>query len=110
MHGKIANNNTHLSYHHVACPDNISPCQVQSALLIVTPIVVGLKMIQSTVRCKVLSFFWDLRGANSLHCVTTLCFAFGLIFFWLEVHNHEALATFQTHMHIHSKTSRWISC
>ena len=103
-----------LSYHHSPCPVNTSPCQVQSALLIVTPIVDGL-IIQNSVRSKGSSFFLSLRGANSPHCVTTLCFAFGLNFCSLKVHNppffftycnDEALCHFQNHIHIHSKTSR----
>lgn len=46
--------------------------------------------LNSTKWCALQSsagFFWYLRGANSPHCVTTLCFAFSFIFFWLDVHN-----------------------
>lgn len=40
--------------------------------------------LNSTKWCALQSsagFFWYLRGANSPHCVTTLCFAFSFIFF-----------------------------
>lgn len=73
--------------------------------------------------------FLYLRGANSPRCVTTLCFAFSFVFlgwtFTTPLFFHvlliprltprlcstdEALATFRTDIHIHSETSRWMSC
>lgn len=82
---KLGNNNRHLSYHHSACPVNASPCQVQSALLIVTPIVENL-IKQSGCVAKLCRFF-----VPSWCQFTALChnivFCIQFCFFGLDVHN-----------------------
>lgn len=78
---KLRNNNTYLSYHHSACPVNASPCQVQSALLIVTPIVENL-IVQSGVRCKVLPVFFGTFVVLIHHTVSQHCVLHSVLFFF----------------------------